>query len=112
MHTDLTTFVRYIVELIVKKEYFEFERLEWIPQGVSADLERFINEYGATIVQFPVGDDSDIEIRQYPGDEELYRVIADLHSQEEGRSDLSLVLDIRDERNGAFKVTNFDVDVL
>ena len=112
MNTQLKIFVRSVVGLLVKRDYLEIERLGWIAQGSAVELERYINEYGATLVELPAEDDGDIEVKRMNGEREMYNIIVDLHSEEEGRTDLSLILNVLDEGGGTFKVTNFDVDVM
>lgn len=112
VEAKIVVFVRYIVSLLARKDYHRIEQFSWIAPETKADLERYISNYGATIVDFPAGDDSFIDIRKTDGTKPYYHVIADLMTVEEGRSDLSLVLRLKEAENQQLKVESFDVDVL
>jgi len=101
---------RIVVGLLVACKYDVVEALTRGVRLSAADLRSAVSAYGRTLVDVPDG-----QWRQdvAPMDElDSFHVIIDLWTAEEGRSDLSLELRVRDRYQGAFEVEVLDLHVL
>jgi len=101
---------RIVVGLLVGRKYDVIEALTRGTRLSAADLRAAVEDYGRSLVEVPDGEwRQDIAPMEEPGS---FHVIVDLWTAEEGRSDLSLELRVRDRYHGAFEVEVLDLHVL
>lgn len=101
---------RIVVALLVACKYDVVEALTRGTRLSASDLRSAVAAYGRTLVDVPEGQwRQDVAQMDDPGS---FHVIIDLWTLEEGRSDLSLELLVRDRYQGSFEVEVLDLHVL
>lgn len=111
--SDLRAAVVLVADLLVRGDYATVERMTDGRRLSGADLERAVREYGRTLAPLPQEALTSLDVDEVLGSEPArYAVVIDLWTQEEGRSDLSLELELEERSNGAYDVSIQDLHVL
>jgi hypothetical protein len=101
-----------VVSLLVQGKYRE---LEWLSRGVhlgSDALEKAVTDYGRTLAA-PLGPRTEVDfIRIDDSSLPAWSANVPLFTEEEGRSDLTLTLTIRQDESGRYRVEIDDLHVL
>jgi hypothetical protein len=110
--TVMEAAVRIVVDLIVRGQYTAVERITR-GRGMTADeLERAVAAYGRTLVS---PDDewwSLVDVTEIAVERNAFHVAAPMWTVEEGRSDLTLELRLRQTSAGIFESEILDLHVL
>ena len=102
-----------LTNLLVARDYETAAAMTRGRRLSAADLERAISEYGQTLVRLPPEALEDFEIYQVQDTEPpTFELVVDLWTREEGRSDLTLELELVDRFNGAYEVSIQSLHVL
>ena len=107
--------VREIVVLLARGEYAALEKLSGGVRLSAAQLRAAVREYGRRIVVPPAETTPALDVVEVmPGGVERrsWSVNVDLWTAEEGRSDLTLELTVRERQGGRFAVEIDNVHVL
>ena len=111
--TPLQVAVQVLVSLLATGQ-FEVAAAMTRSDRLSADaLREAVARYGRTLVALPIEalqhlDVVEVEGREHP----TFHVVVDLWTADEGRSDLSLELELIDRYGGAFETRILDLHVL
>ncbi|MBI4933667.1 MAG: hypothetical protein HY828_07300 [Actinobacteria bacterium] len=101
--SPLEVAVRIVVDLLVRGEFSVVEALTRSCKLTAAELEEAVLVYGRTLVPPPNGYWQVLDIIAVDeADVPTYSVVAPLWTEEEGRSDLSLVLTMTEFAPGLF----------
>jgi hypothetical protein len=119
---EISVRVRSMVRLLVRSEWSAIEDLTKGVRLTAIDLRNAISEYGQTLVEVPDADLDNIEITEVIWEHSknvehgiqkpTYLVDVDLHTEEEGVSDLTLQLRFTEGNEGAFDISIDDLHVL
>ena len=107
--------VREVVKLLARREYAELEQLSGGVRLSATQLHTAVQEYGRRIVMPPAGVAQPLNVVEVlPGSTKRrsWSVDVDLWTAEEGPSDLTLQLTVRERPGGGFAVEIDDVHVL
>lgn len=98
--------VREIIALLVGQQYKELERFVPETRMTAEDIARVIQDYGKVVVPCPEPIEDVIDIVEVTGRARpTWSVVVPLHTQEEGRSDLSVELTVVELDQNEFQVT-------
>jgi hypothetical protein len=103
--------VEQVVSLLVTGKY---EELEWLSRGVrlnAASIRRVILEYGRTLIEPPENGPGPDWVRVRASSPPEWSVDVPLFTVEEGRSDLTLSLTVRQNGSGHYRVEIDDLHV-
>lgn len=105
--------VSIVVDLLVEGDYRTIEEMTRGRRLSATELEDAVMRYGKTLVRLPQQAIEELDVLEIEGsDPTAYSVTADLYTEEEGKSDLSLELRLRDENDGAYVTEVMDLRVL
>lgn len=110
--TALEAAVRVIVDLLVRQDYATIEAVTRARRMSAAELERAINDYGRTLVAPNEGWWASVKVTPLSGRVSAFHVAAPLWTAEEGRSDLTLELQLQESTAGVFDTELLDLHVL
>ena len=110
---QMTAVVVMITNLLAAGDYETASRMAEGRRLSAADLERAVRDYGRTLVSIPpAARDSYDVYRVEKANRPTFAVDVDLWTQEEGRSDLTLQLELIDTGRSTYAVTIEDLHVL
>ena len=107
--------MRKVVALLARREYAALEKLSGGVRLTAAQLRTAVREYGGRIVVPPASAVPPLDVVEIlPGRAEWrsWAVEVDLWTAEEGRSDLTLELTVRERQQGGFAVEIDNLHVL
>ena len=108
----IQTAVAMVANLLAAGDYASVERLTSGRRLSAADLERAVRRYGEKLVPIPLDALDDLEVIEVTGsDPAAFMVDVDLWTEQEGRSDLTLSLELVDRYAGAYEVSVLDLHV-
>ena len=96
--------IEHVVSLLVACKYQE---LEWLSRGTRLDastLKRAVSEYGRTLVISPAANPAADWVKIEDSCPPKWSVHVPLFTAEEGRSDLTLILTLRQDAAGRYQV--------
>lgn len=109
----LTTAVQVAVGLLVAGEYDALAATTYGRRLSAKQLRDAVSEYGRTLRSLPDDEWTTLDVVEVPDAEvPTFHVVVDLWTEEEGRSDLSLELLMKDTDGGAFETEILDLHVL
>jgi hypothetical protein len=105
--------VRVLVALLVAGDYDVAAAMTRNDRLSAEELRNAIARYGRTLVPLPEDQWDRLDVVAIDGREHpTFHVVLDLWTAEEGRSDLSLELELTDRYGGAFETRILDLHVL
>ncbi len=105
--------VQRVVSMLVQGDYEALERLTNGARLNAAELAGAVSEYGANLTLPPADSFDDLDVIEVEGQQpRQWSVNVDLWTTEEGRSDLTLELTLRDSIEGILKVEIDGIHVL
>jgi hypothetical protein len=108
----MQTAVAMVANLLAAGDYASVERMTSGRRLSAADLERAVQEYGETLVPLPSESLEDLEVIEVAGsDPAAFMIDVDLWTEQEGRSDLTLSLQLVDRYSGAYEISVLDLHV-
>lgn len=111
--TALESATRVILDLLARREYDTAERITRSRRLSASELEQAVLRYGRTIVSPGDGWWSLVDITPIQGtDPPEIHIAAPVWTAEEGRSDLTLELRLREVRPGTYETMVEDLHVL
>ena len=109
----LQTAVSVVVNLLVEGDFETIEKMTGGRRLSASELEAAVSEYGRTLVGLPPEALDELDVVEIENsDPTVYSVTADLYTEEEGKSDLSLELRLTDVYDGAYETEVMDLRVL
>lgn len=109
----LKTTIQHVVTLLVQQDYAALEQLSKGVRLTAAELEAAIQEYGGTLILLPEVALDKVDVYEVErSDPQEWAVDVDLYTQEEGLSDLTLQLTLRESNAPLYKVEIDDLHVL
>ena len=102
--------VRYVVGLLAARQYDALERLSKGNRLSASKLRQAVEDYGRTVLPSPVGYEEPAAVTD--AEPQSWWVDVDLHTAEEGRSDLTLSLTLVDSPEAIYGVQVDDLHVL
>ena len=106
------TAVAMVANLLAAGDYASVERMTSGRRLSAADLERAVGDYGEKLVPIPAEALEDLEVTEVTGsDPAAFMVDVDLWTEQEGRSDLTLSLELVDRYSGAYDISVLDLHV-
>jgi hypothetical protein len=113
LNIAFTTAVRITVELLVRGEYAALETMTRGRRLSAAELRGAVEDYGRRLILPPEDEWSQLDVVEITGsDPAAYHVVVDQWTEGEGRSDLSLELELEERHPGAYQVEVQDCHVL
>jgi hypothetical protein len=113
VNSAFTTAVRIAVDLLVRGEYAVIESMTHGHRLSATELRRAVEDYGRHLVLPPEDEWTHLDVVGITGSEPAaYHVVVDLWTAEEGRSDLSLELQLEERYPGAYEVEVLGIHVL
>jgi hypothetical protein len=105
--------VRELVAQLAAGAYADLERRTGGDRLRAGEIAPAVAAYGRRLVPFPIADSLELDVVRIPGAEpKAWSVDVPLRTKEEGRSDLTLQLTVREGRSGTFVVEIEDLHVL
>lgn len=101
-----------VIDLLVVGDHAGVERLTRGRRVAAADLRRVVQEHGRTLVRLPDGADDRFDVTAVLGSRPpRYFVDVNLQTEEEGRSDLTLTLELVSAGRDVYEVSVVDLRV-
>ena len=110
--TAIEAAVRVVVGLLVQREYLAVERVTRGRRLTSEQMATAISKYGRTLVEPEPEWWGQVTLLPDATDRRVVHVAAPLRTVEEGRSDLSIELDLREYSPGLFDTQLLDIRVM
>lgn len=108
---ELKQLIRSVLEQLVHRRYTELEHLTGGKRLTANEIRSAVSEYGRTLRMPPHLNDIDtVPIASVPGGS--WSIYVPLYTEEEGRSDLTLLLRINRDRDGSWQTIIDDIRVL
>ena len=108
----MQTAVAMVANLLAAGDYGSVERMTSGRRLSAADLERAVHDYGEKLVRIPSEALDDLEVIEVTGsDPAAFMIDIDLWTEQEGRSDLTLSLELVDRYSGAYEISVLDLHV-
>ena len=105
--------IEYVSNLLAEKRYSDVEELTKGIRLPANDIHRAIEEYGCTLVSFPINACSEIDVMEVSGSNpQMWGVDVPIYTKEEGRSDLTLQMTLIESGGKLFNVEIDDMHVL
>ena len=109
----MQTAVTMLTNLLASGDYDTVERMTRGRRLSAADLRTAVERYGRTLVALPQEAVQDLDVVEVRNSEPpTFSVVIDLWTAEEGRSDLTLELELVDRFDGAYEVSIQNLHVL
>lgn len=108
--TAIQDAVKNVSDMLARQEYGQVEQLTRGRRVSAVDLERVVGEYGKTLVPLPAEALEDLDI--YPvtdSNPPTFHVDVDLWTREEGRSDLTLTLELVESHDEGYDTAVLDL---
>jgi hypothetical protein len=113
MSDALLTAMKVVVDLLVRGEYAVLAKVDQGGRLTPEDLRHAVERYGRTLIPIPPQTWSQVGIVEVKGSTpRRYMVAVDLWTLEEGRSDLTLELQLVALANGTFTTEILDLHTL
>lgn len=108
----MQTAVAMVANLLAAGDYGSVERMTSGRRLSAADLERAVRDYGEKLVRIPSEALDDLEVIAVTGsDPAAFMIDVALWTEQEGRSDLTLSLELVDRYAGAYEISVLDLHV-
>lgn len=105
--------VTMLTNLLAAGDYVTAERMTRGRRLSASDLQRAVEDYGGTLVPLPAEALENLDVVEVrDSDPAAFSVVVDLWTAEEGRSDLTLELELVDRFEGAYDVMIQNLHVL
>lgn len=109
----MQTAVTMLTNLLAAGDYVTVERMTRGRRLSAADLRRAVEDYGRTLVRLPPEQIQNLDVIEIvDSNPPAFSVVVDLWTREEGRSDLTLELELVDRFNGAYDISIQNLHVL